>query len=410
MKRDYFWNTLGAILQSAISPLLLLVVTRLNGVAAAGVFSFAFAVSLLLWALGMWGGRTYQVSDTRKEFAHQSYIMVRIVLAVIVLTVAAIFCVLNQYDAYKTGLIFALVIFKLLESFADVLYGILQVHGKLYMSGRSLTAKAVLGFAVFVGIDMATGNLILASLGIVLVNILIFALYDVVRTRQQEEIFFPLATAQKYLAQARQILWRCAGVFVIFFAAMFSLNIPRYFIDMRSDDEVGYFGIIAMPITLIVLLISFILQPNIVRLSELYKKADFAKFKRSVNKILLVSVGIGVGVLLVTAAYGAQILQLIFGISFVDYYASLVVIVAGGVASALVTVYLNAFVIMRRIKFAVIVLTVTNILLVPLSYFMVRDGGVLGGVWAFTGVNIVQLMMIAVFFWRSKRGGVVSAK
>ena len=65
VRKDYFWNTLGALLQSALSPLLLIVVTRVNGIDDSGIFSFAFSVAIIFWALGMWGGRTYQVSDTK---------------------------------------------------------------------------------------------------------------------------------------------------------------------------------------------------------------------------------------------------------------------------------------------------------------------------------------------------------
>ena len=31
-KKDYIWNSLGSLLQSAISPVLLIVITRLNGI------------------------------------------------------------------------------------------------------------------------------------------------------------------------------------------------------------------------------------------------------------------------------------------------------------------------------------------------------------------------------------------
>lgn len=407
-KRDYVWNTIGTVLQSAISPLLLLVVTRVNGIEAAGVFSFAFAVSLLLWALGMWGGRTYQVSDTQSEFKHRSYIVVRAVLAVVVLLIAGIFCAANQYDIFKTGLIFALVLFKLLESFADVIYGILQVNGKLYMSGKSLTAKAVLGFGVFVAIDIATGNLIAASLGIVAVNIAIFCLYDLVRAHHLESIVIPRTEVKQYYLEAKKIMKRCLGVFIIFFLAMFSLNIPRYFIDMRSEEEVGYFGIIAMPITLIVLLISFVLQPSIVGLSKLYREGSLRAFKKVVNKIVAISCGIGAFVLLVTALFGVQILGLIFGLDFDMYKIPLIVIVIGGVASALVTVYLNAFVIMRQISFSVVALLITNSVLVPFSYVLVRLYGVDGGVWAFTAMNVLQLLLIAVYFGVKKSGAETS--
>lgn len=398
LKKDYFWNTIGVLLQNAISPVLLLVVTRVNGIEAAGLFSFAFSMSLLLYTLGMWGGRTYQVSDVKKEFQPRSYIMVRILLAILVLVITAVFCITNQYDAYKTSVIFAMVIFKLLESFADVLYGILQMNGQLYKSGKSLAVKAILGMIVFVAIDLLTNNILMGAFGIVAVNAVVFLCYDLPQTNKLEKIRFPKAKIGKYVSEAKEILRRCVNVFAVLFLAMFSLNVPRYFIDHHSQEEVGYFGIIAMPITLIVLVITFILQPNVVAISKQYNDGKSADFKRSVGKILGLSLAIGLVVLVGTVLIGAPLLQLVFGIDFTSHAMALNVIVVGGIASALVTIFLNIFVIMRKVNFSLIVLIVTNLILIPVSYFAVDKFGLMGGVVAFTVTNFVQLALILLYF------------
>lgn len=397
-KNDYIWNTLGVLLQNAVSPILLLIVTRVNGIFNSGVFSFAFSVSLLLWAFGMWGGRTYQVSDTQSEFEHRSYVLVRILLAVAMLAIAWIFCVINHYDIFKTLLIFGLVAFKVLESLADVLYGILQVHKKLYMSGRSLTIKALLGISVFTIIDIMTHDILLAVMAVIGVNLVVLCIYDFVQANKLEPIKFPPQQLKRYMHEALAILRRCSGVFIVFFLAMFSLNIPRYFIDLHDEKEVGVFGIIAMPITLIVLLISFILQPNIVQLAKLYRQKKYDEFSAVVRRIVVVSFVIGIAVLLATAAIGPQILKLVFGVDFDEYRIALVVIVAGGVASALVTVYINLFVIMRKIKVAVWTLVISNIALTIVAYTVVIQWQLLGGVWSFMITNIIQLAILYSYF------------
>lgn len=191
---------------------------------------------------------------------------------------------------------------------------------------------------------------------------------------------------------------------------MFSLNIPRYFIDIYSQNEVGYFGIIAMPITLIVLLISFILQPNVLKLSKLYRAGYFSQFKKETSKIIGVSLAIGLIVLIGVELFGVQVLHLIFGVEFYEYHNALSVIVAGGIASALVTVYLNIFVIMRQISFALIVLVATNIILIPVSIVAVKTGGLLGGVWAFSVANVIQLLLVAGYFATYRKGVTIDEK
>ena len=172
-KNDYIWNSLGSFLQSAISPILLIIITRLNGIDDSGLFSFALSLSVVFWAVSLWGGRTYQVSDVRREFSSGDYITVRFVTSLIVIISAIAFCLLNGYNATKTSLIMILVVVKILESIADSLYGVLQIHRKLYIAGISLTMKAILGFGAFIAVDFFTKNVIYGALAILLVNILV---------------------------------------------------------------------------------------------------------------------------------------------------------------------------------------------------------------------------------------------
>lgn len=251
IKKDYLWNSLGSLLQSAISPVLLIVITRLNGIDDSGLFSFAISLSVVFWAVSLWGGRTYQVSDVKREFSSGGYVAVRFVASLIVAISAIVFCVLNGYSTTKTGLIMILVTFKILESIADSLYGILQIHHKLYVAGISLTMKAILGFAAFMAVDIVTKNVIYGALAILLVNMLIIFFYDILWVRRVDAISISKKICKEYITQAIAIMKHTSAVFVVMFLTMFSLNIPRYFLDKAHPDQIGYFGIMAMPITLL---------------------------------------------------------------------------------------------------------------------------------------------------------------
>lgn len=394
LKRDYFWNTVGVLLQNATSPILLLIVTRINGIYESGIFSFAFAVSIILWALGMWGGRTYQVSDTRGEFSHRSYAMVRILLSVVMIIIAVGFSLINAYSSHMMLLIIVLTLFKVVESYADVLYGVLQSHNKLYLTGISLTVKSLVGVVLFIVVDFLTHNVLYASLVVVAVNLTALVFYDLRYTQKYEKNILTNITERTNINEALAIIKKCSGVFVVFFLALFSLNIPRYFIEKYSPDEIGYFGVIAMPITLIVLLMTFILQPNILSLSRAYLTKQYKIFSTIVHKILLMSTAIGLIVLAISGLYGPEILTIIFGVNFEQYRLPLLIIVAGGLASALTTVYLNIYVIMRKIKLPFVVLLITNILLAAASFVVIKNEGLIAGTVLYAVTNIVQFVLL----------------
>lgn len=398
IKKDYLWNTIGVFAQNAISPLLLIVITRINGIYDSGVFSFAFSVAIIFWALGMWGGRTYQVSDVKHEFSHHSYIMARIILAGIMLVGATIFSFANAYSVEYSGMIFLLVLFKAIESIADALYGILQVHGYLYISGMSLLYKAIAGFSVFIVIDIFTRNIILSSVGIVVINILLVLFYDLRNTRKFENIQIKMKVVNYYVKNSLVMLKQSSPVFAVLFLAMFSLNIPRYFINLYHQDQIGYFGIIVMPITLIALLMVFVLQPNVIRLSKLYKEEKYLEFHKIVKKLVYITVFVGGVILLVTYIIGVPVLKLVFGLNFSNYKLSLIIVVTGATINALVSIFINILIIVRRLKAQSYILLITNIALIMFSIVFVGRYGLLGGVILFTGVNCIQALLLYVVY------------
>ena len=398
IKKDYIWNTVGAFLQNAISPLLLIIITRVNGIEDSGLFSFAFSIAVVLWMLGIWGGRTYQVSDEKREFSHRSYVMVRLVLALVMLMGAIIFCVVNNYDAVKTGLIVALVFFKAIESIADALHGILQVNGKLYVAGKALMYKAAAGFMAFVVIDIFTHDIFLASGGLILVTLGITVLYDLRLAQAFDPVTITYKQIPKAVHAAITIMKRTWPVFIVLFLTLFSLNIPRYFVDMYHQADIGYFGIIAMPITLIVLLMTFILQPNVVVLSKLFASKKYEAFGHTVRKLLLLTTGLGIATLVATELIGVWALDLVFGIPFTDYKTALLLMVIGGLLNALVVIFINIFTIMRRFKHTFYALLLTNILLVAVAGQFIKEHGITGSAFLFAVVCFTQTGVLFISY------------
>lgn len=394
LKKDYFWNTIGVFLQNATSPLLLIAITRINGIDTTGLFSFAFALSIVLFAFGLWGGRTYQVSDVKREFDHRSYIVARIILAVSMVAVAILFVLANGYDMYKSTVILVLVVYKAVESIADSIYGVLQVHNGLSYVGKSLLYKSVLGLTAFLVVDILTGNIILSSIAIVLVNVIFVALYDIHLARKLEDIRIKTNFMQVYVREAGAILKRTAVIFAVTFLATFSINIPRFFIDKYDSEQIGYFGILAMPITLIALFMSFILQPNMVQLTKMYGRGNYQEFKKVINKVMAVTLGFGVVVAIGTLVVGVPLLNTIFGVDFSQHKTELMIMIIGGIANAFVAIFIVLLTIMRKFKAQFYTLLCTNLLLVVVSSILVQGYGILAGVSLFALANIVQTIIL----------------
>lgn len=396
-KKDYIWNSIGSFLQSAISPILLIIITRLNGVGDSGLFSFAMSLSVVFWAISLWGGRTYQVSDVKKEFSSGDYIVVRFISSLIVAVFSISFCVLSGYDLIKTELIMVLVSFKILESIADSMYGVLQIHNRLYIVGISLTMKSVFGFMLFTLVDILTKNIIYGALSIFIVNIVVVIFYDIPWMKHVESV----GLTKKNIMQAGKIMKKTAEVFVVVFLTMFSLNIPRYFLDKYHYDQIGYFGIMAMPITLLTLFISFVLQPNVVNLSELLKKKKIKEFTKIVSKIDFITFTLGILFIVSSYLIGVWALNTVFGIDINNFRIDLTIMVIGAVANAFVSIYVNLLIILRRFKGQFYTLLVTNILAVILSVYLIDRMAMLGSVLVFMIISFLQAIILLFIYKRS---------
>lgn len=400
-RRDYFWNTVGVFTQNAISPLLLIAVTRINGVYDSGVFSFAFATALIFGIIAVWGGRTYQVSDLKQEFSYHSYVLVRLITGVLVLVGSVIFCFVNGYDFTKTAIILLFVVFKIAESIADVLYGVLQVKGKLFESGISLFAKAALGALAFILTDLVTNSLIWSTVSLISINILIFISYDLSRARKVGyRVPMMMGALEKHISEAVVIIKRCAPIAAVLLLTMFSLNIPRYFLDIHHPSEVGYFGIIAMPITVLALVITFLLQPKIVLLTELFSNQNYDELGHTIRGIIMLILLVGLTGIVTVYYIGIPTLDIIFGLRFEPYLSALIILMVGAMANGIVSIYVNIFTIIRHFKAVFYTLVITNILLTVMSIKVIEQHSIIGAVSLFTIINFVQTIILITAYKR----------
>ena len=66
-KKNFLWNTIGSGFNSFNSLFFMIIVTRINGIKDAGIFSLCFATASMLYIIAIYSGRTYQITETDKK-------------------------------------------------------------------------------------------------------------------------------------------------------------------------------------------------------------------------------------------------------------------------------------------------------------------------------------------------------
>ena len=130
LKKDFIWNVLGTGLNAFTSLFYLIAVTRINGLEDAGIFSIAYATACVLYVVGIYAGRVFQVTETNKEIKNKDFIANRFITCLLMIFIVLIFVVIRGYSAYKMTVFIIITSFKMLEAFSDCVYAILQKNNK----------------------------------------------------------------------------------------------------------------------------------------------------------------------------------------------------------------------------------------------------------------------------------------
>ena len=72
-RKNFIWNILGTSFNAFNSLFFMIAVTRINGLEDAGVFTLAFSTACILYMIGIYAGRIYQVTDSDKIITNKDF-------------------------------------------------------------------------------------------------------------------------------------------------------------------------------------------------------------------------------------------------------------------------------------------------------------------------------------------------
>lgn len=394
MAKNFIWNTIGTGFNSFNSLFFLIIVTRINGIENAGIFSIAYATSTILYTLALYSGRLCQVTDIENKIKDKDYIANRALTCMIMAICAAVYLGIKQYAPFKTGVFVALAIFKGIEAFSDILYGVMQKNGVLYKAGMSLTAKGFIGVVCFGVIDYFTKNLIIAATSLLIINLLILIIYDYFIVSKKLIDNSSKINKENVLSIIKSEFF----VFVNSFAGIYILNAPKYAIDSYLSDHLqAIYGYIMMPATVMTLFTQFIVMPVLGKLKDLYAKKDFKTFKSLIFKIKLIVLAFGGFAVLAAFLLGPEFLSLIYGEKeILKYRMNLCVIIGSYIFYAISYINLVQLTTVRHTFVQFVIYVISMVIAFIASKLLVSNFGIDGATFACTTTLALQFLMYAI--------------
>jgi len=392
-RRDFIWNMLGTLFHSANSFFFMTIVSRINGLADAGILSFGIAIANIIYIIALYGGRNYQVTDINDEISASAYVTFRLFSAPITAFMAAALLLAFSYRTDKYLIILMICLIKCVEAISDVFHGITQKNDRLDIVGKSFFFKNLVALLIFFAIDFIFTNTLYAVIGWMVISLLFLVLYDIpVAIR-----FVSIHLRPGY--QFATIITKCFFTCAFTTASLFVISIPRYFIDFMLNDEAqGIFGIIVMPATIVMILGQFIVNPVLNDLARSYDKKDIRRFIGLIVSLVLIIFCFALVALLLAYLFGIPVLEAVFNIELNSHKIHLVMIIIGASFYTITTILSVALITMRHTAIQLILYSMTGILSAFLSWFLVSSYQLSGGFYSYLlTMGFVFLLYLSAF-------------
>jgi O-antigen/teichoic acid export membrane protein len=310
IKKNMLYNTIGSLTyQGCLWITTVLVVILSSGYSNSGILSFAMTIGNMFTAVGTYNMRTYQVSDIKGKYSQRNYVGFRLLTLIIGVILLGIYSIVVSPDSLTLIAVFAYLLFKVDESFCDVLYGVDQRGERMDYIGISQFIRGVLVVLAFsLGLYLSQ-NIILAILAMYPAGLLVTIVYDIPHARRMDDI-----RPQLKKEQAKSLLTECLPIVLeILFLGMIVSVARQYYANAYGAERLGIYAAVATPAVLIQAAARFLYAPALVPLSEKWNDSPKESFLPFFRKTLLVMAGFIIVGVAVLAWAGPILLNLVYG-------------------------------------------------------------------------------------------------
>lgn len=392
-RKNFIWNILGTGLNAFNSLFFMIAVTRINGVDNAGIFTIAFSTACMIYVIGVYAGRIYQVTEPDKTITNKEYIINRVITTISMLFLVIIFSLIRGYGIFKSTIFLLLTIYKALEAFSDVIYGILQKNEKLDLVGKSLFFKSLISIVIFIITDIITKNMIISIISMILVNLIILIIYDLKNGNEYIDFTIPIRKEK-----IRKIFKLGFFTFAISFLGMYVMNAPKYAIDSYLENNYQtIFGIIVMPATVIGLVAQFLIHPYLNRILALYEEKNLKDLNKLALKLIIYILGFGIISSLLAYFLGTQVLGFIYGLDLSIYRVGLLTIIIASTLYTIGVIYSSILTTVRETFSQFIIYIIMAIFAFITSNICTKVGKIDGAVLSYLLIMTMQFLIYTIY-------------
>lgn len=387
--KNTIWNLIGSFTYYFSQWLMTVLVVRLSGsYEEAGIYGLANSVCNIFAMVSSFSVRTYQVTDIDNKFSNGEYVTFRFITCGTALLILPVYLIIMGYSPYIffTALCFMLI--KTCEALTDVIHGIFQKDWRLDIACRSLLIRGIANLAVFSATEYLLKNLVLSLLLTAAVSLILALIIDFKPCFSMYEVKIDFKDSK---------IWRlclyCVPMFLHGILSTLIANIPRlYGQSILGEEMFGFYSSVAAPAVVVQFAAGNLFGPCVPILSEQLKAKDRAIFK-TILRIAMIILGVGIVAVLGFYWLGDWFLELIFGGEILPYTGLLIPAIIASVLTAAFWFVTAMFTVVGKNILMVILESAVTVAAVIVSPRLINAYGLQGINWGIIGEYLLFIMI-----------------
>ncbi|MCI7768243.1 MAG: oligosaccharide flippase family protein [Oscillospiraceae bacterium] len=315
MRKNFIWNAFGNIVYLGLQWVITVFVTRFCGFDNAGVLSLAMSISATFQTIALFGIRSFQVSDIHEEYCDSCYLGLRHITCAVAAVICLGFSLINGYNFAQISAIILFMLFRIAESYSDVLHGMAQKRERLDIAGKSFLIKGLAVFIAFVLSWFITGSFMLSLTMMAAASCISVLAFDIpcIRRISDVKLSYPIKDC---LVLGKETVVLCVYMFLNSSVS----TIPKFFLEKLCDEvSLGIYSSIFAPALLVQAAAGYIYSPFATSFAAYYSEKKHHEFIRLMLRILAVIGAVTLSVLLFCMKFGDFFLCILFGETILEY-------------------------------------------------------------------------------------------
>ncbi|WP_286173578.1 lipopolysaccharide biosynthesis protein [Clostridium sp. WB02_MRS01] len=396
-RKNVAWNMIGSLVYAGSSMILTALVNHLIGTEQGGIFGFAFSTfGQQMFLVAYFGMRPLQSTDTSQSYTFSEYRLARLATCSMAVIFGACYIMFNilspsaGYTAEKALVVFLMVLYKVLDGFADVYESEFQRNGRLYLTGQAMAFRTLLSVFCFLGTLAVTRELVFSCVVAVLSQGAGILLFD---KRMGESV--PGMVFTRTPGRQWKLLQDSFLLFLSVFLDGLIFAMAKYAVDARmTSTDNAVFVAIFMPTSVINLAANFVIRPFLTKMSYQWEERNFIDFRAGLKKLSGIIFLLTVIAMAGAWAIGVPVLGAISNVELKPYKSGLLFIVLGGGFFAVMNLFYYVLVIMKKQKGIFFGYVPVCILSFFLSFWLVGVGGINGAAFSY----MLEMLILMLCF------------